>query len=148
MAGGFPAIAIPARYALERGEWTEAAASPSDPPRSRTWKRSPSLRARSGLRAPVSPMPPRRKSTSSGAARQGDAAKEAYWTTQVEIQRQGAEGWMLWAQGKKAEAIKMMAAAAALEDTTEKSAVTPGPLAPRTNCSATCSSKRGSRRRR
>ena len=57
-------------------------------------------------------------------------AKDAYWTTQVEIQRQGAEAWMLWAQGQKAEALKAMAAAAALEDTTEKSAVTPGPLAP------------------
>ncbi len=37
---------------------------------------------------------------------------------------------MLWAQGRTAEALKSMEVAAALEDTTEKSAVTPGPLAP------------------
>ena len=57
-------------------------------------------------------------------------AKDEYWTTQVDIQRQAAEAWMLWAQGRKDAALKAMAAAAALEDTTEKSAVTPGPLAP------------------
>jgi hypothetical protein len=56
--------------------------------------------------------------------------KDQYRTTQVETERQGAEAWTLWAQGKHAEALTAMAAAAALEDTTEKSAVTPGPLAP------------------
>ena len=57
-------------------------------------------------------------------------AKDAYWTTQLEIQRQAAEAWMQWAQGHKDEAIKTLTAAAALEDTTDKSAITPGPLAP------------------
>ena len=37
---------------------------------------------------------------------------------------------MLWAEGNKEAALKTMAAAADLEATTEKSAVTPGPLAP------------------
>ena len=57
-------------------------------------------------------------------------AKDDYWTTQVDIQRQSADAWVLWAQGSKDAALKAMAAAASLEDTTEKSAVTPGPLAP------------------
>src|ERR1044072_8840919 len=38
--------------------------------------------------------------------------------------------WALYAEGKAAEALKMMAAAADLEDKTEKAPVTPGPLAP------------------
>jgi len=57
-------------------------------------------------------------------------AKDLYWTTQVEIQRQAVEAWMLWVQGGKNQAIASMTQAATLEDTTEKSAVTPGPLAP------------------
>jgi tetratricopeptide (TPR) repeat protein len=56
--------------------------------------------------------------------------KDEYWTTQVDIQRQSAEAWVLWAQGSKDAALKAMSAAADLEATTEKSAVTPGPLAP------------------
>jgi len=57
-------------------------------------------------------------------------AKDAYWATQLDIQRQAADAWMLWAQGKKEDGLRTLAAAAALEDTTDKSAITPGPLAP------------------
>src|SRR5204863_4796986 len=57
-------------------------------------------------------------------------AKDAYWATQLDIQRQAAESWMLWAEGKKDDAVRALTAAAALEDTTDKSAITPGPLAP------------------
>ena len=84
-----------------------------------------------------------------GAARTGDAAatrsaidaltaiearlteqKEAYWAEQTEIQRRSASAWLALAEGRSAEALAEMRAAAALEDGTEKSAVTPGPLAP------------------
>src|SRR5436190_4308114 len=131
LAGGWAAAAIPARWAIERGAWSEAAALTVHP----------------------SPQPfveaITRFARALGAARSGDAdlakaeidqlaalrekevqAKDAYWTTQIEIQRQAAEGWMLWAQGRKDEAITTLTAAAALEDTTDKSAITPGPLAP------------------
>jgi tetratricopeptide (TPR) repeat protein len=57
-------------------------------------------------------------------------AKDAYWAEQVDIQRQVASAWLLYAQGKYDEALKAMAAAADAEDKTEKSPVTPGPLAP------------------
>jgi tetratricopeptide (TPR) repeat protein len=56
--------------------------------------------------------------------------KDAYWAEQVDIQRRGAEAWVRFAEGKKAEGIVAMAAAADAEDKTDKSAVTPGPLAP------------------
>ena len=36
-------------------------------------------------------------------------AKDHYWTTQVEIQRQEVEAWMLWVQGGKNQALKTMA---------------------------------------
>jgi hypothetical protein len=57
-------------------------------------------------------------------------AKEAYWAEQVDIQWQVANAWVLNAEGKHDEALKAMSAAADAEDKTEKSPVTPGPLAP------------------
>jgi hypothetical protein len=58
------------------------------------------------------------------------AGKDAYWAEIVDIQRRGAAAWLAFAQGKKDEAIATLRSAADAEDATEKSAVTPGPLAP------------------
>ena len=55
---------------------------------------------------------------------------ESYWSEQVDIQRGSAAGWLALAQGKKEDAVRLMREAAAREDATEKSAITPGPLAP------------------
>src|SRR5206468_12059154 len=57
-------------------------------------------------------------------------AKDAYWATQIEIQRQAAAAWNLWAEGKKDDALRTLIEAANLEETTDKSALTPGPIAP------------------
>ena len=56
--------------------------------------------------------------------------KDAYWAEQVDIQRRVAEAWVAFASGRKDEGISLLAAAADAEDLTDKSAVTPGPLAP------------------
>ena len=58
------------------------------------------------------------------------AQGEVYWAGQAEIQRRSASAWLALAEGRKDEALAEMRDAAALEDGTEKSAVTPGPLAP------------------
>ena len=57
-------------------------------------------------------------------------AKDAYWTDVVDIQRQVAAAWVLYAEGKYGDALAAMRAATAAEDKTEKHPVTPGPLAP------------------
>ena len=57
-------------------------------------------------------------------------ANENYWALQVEIQESVVMAWALFAAGKKDTALREMESAAELEDGTEKSAVTPGPLAP------------------
>ena len=54
------------------------------------------------------------------------AAKDAYWSEQVDIQWQVANAWLLYAQGKFDEALKAMSAAADAEDKTDKHPVTPG----------------------
>ena len=54
------------------------------------------------------------------------AAKDAYWSEQVDIQAQVASAWVLYAEGKHDDALKAMSAAADAEDKTEKHPVTPG----------------------
>jgi hypothetical protein len=58
------------------------------------------------------------------------AAKDTYWTEQVDIQWQIANAWVLHAEGKYDDALKAMSAAAAAEDKSEKHPVTPGTLTP------------------
>lgn len=57
-------------------------------------------------------------------------ASEDYWACQVEIQELAVRSWVAMAAGKKEEALRQMKSAVEREDGTEKSAVTPGPLAP------------------
>ena len=52
------------------------------------------------------------------------------WARQVEIQELAVAAWSALAAGKKDKALGLMESAAELEDGTEKSAVTPGPLSP------------------
>jgi tetratricopeptide (TPR) repeat protein len=53
-------------------------------------------------------------------------AKDAYWSGQVDIERQVATAWVLYAEGKRDDALAAMSAAADAEDRTEKHPVTPG----------------------
>jgi hypothetical protein len=66
------------------------------------------------------------------------AKGEPYWAEQVAIQNLEAQAWLDFAEGRGAgsgkgeagTALALMRQAVAREDATEKSAVTPGPLAP------------------
>jgi tetratricopeptide (TPR) repeat protein len=57
-------------------------------------------------------------------------ANDSYWSQQVDIQAQIAAAWILFAERSYDEALRALSAAADAEDKTEKSTVTPGPLAP------------------
>ena len=131
-AGVFALAAIPARYALERGAWADAAKLEPQPSRFPYADALTLLRARrSAPRAPATRRPRARRSRRCARSRIGSRRqKEAYWAEQAEIQRRSASAWLALAEGRKTEALAEMRAAAALEDGTEKSAVTPGPLAP------------------
>ncbi len=129
--------AIPARYALERRRWSDAAAltlRPIEFP----WRNFPWARAHIHFARAV------------GAARSGDTTsarqeveklvairqslvevKGDYdWGRQVEIQLQGATAWLAQAEGKSEEALRLMRGAAELDDSTDKHPVTPGSLIP------------------
>jgi tetratricopeptide (TPR) repeat protein len=128
--------AMPARYALERGDWTGAAALTLHPQKL-AWERFPQAEAvlvfARGL----------------GAARSGDvaaarrdverlqalrealvAAKQDYWAGQTEIQIKAVEAWSALAEGNGETALALMREAATLEDATEKHPVMPGPVVP------------------
>ena len=139
-AAAYAISAIPARYALERHRWNEAAKLELVP---NIWAEFPWQ----GYRWAEAHV---HFARAVGAARSGDPAsarldlekltairqslpaiKGAYdWGTQVEIQIQAATAWLSFAEEKKDEALRMMGAAADLEDRTDKHPVTPGVIIP------------------
>jgi len=118
---GMARAAVPARYMLERQDWAGA----------------------SQLQPMALPFPAANAIThfarALGASRLGEVAaaqadidkiaalreahlkaNQPYWAEQVEVQLLAARAWTARAQGKKDEAIKLMRAAADLEDGSEK----------------------------
>lgn len=127
----FAFAAAPARYAIERSDWS-AAAGLAVPATKFAHVEAISRFARA-LGATRSGNPNAAKAEIAKLAELRDklgAAKNVYWANQVDIQHQVASAWLLYAEGKYEEAAKTMSAAADAEDKTEKSPVTPGPLAP------------------
>jgi tetratricopeptide (TPR) repeat protein len=130
-AGYFALAAIPARYALERQDWKEASQlvvreTPFPETDAMTWfaRGLGAARLREEAAANQSAM------ALEQARERLLRADEKYWALQVEIQELAVKAWAALAAGKKEEALRQMKAAVELEDGTEKSAVTPGPLAP------------------
>jgi tetratricopeptide (TPR) repeat protein len=132
--------AIPARYALERRRWDEAAelTMRQGPLGTFPWQRFRWAEAHIHFARAV------------GAARAGNTAsarqeveklaairqalteiKGDYdWAKQVEIERQVASAWLAYAEGKHEESLRLMSAAAELDDAIEKHPVTPGSVLP------------------
>lgn len=128
--------AIPSRFALERGDWKQAAAlklTPAD----LSWDKFPQAEAilvfARGL----------------GAARTGEvaaarrdaerlqvlkeamtAAKIGYWAGQTEFQIKTVNAWIAYAENRHDEAVQLMRAAAELEEASDKHPVTPGNIVP------------------
>ena len=130
-AGYFALAAIPARYALERQDWQQAeklvlSETPFPYTDAITWFAQGLGAARLGHVATAD--------EAAAALRQIQQrllkANENYWARQVEIQATAVSAWSALAAGKKDDALRQMELAANMEDETEKSAVTPGPLAP------------------
>ena len=130
-AGIFALAAIPARYALERQAWADAAAlapkTTSVPyADAMTWF----ARALGGVHAKRLDEAHTAVDSLATFRDRLTAQGESYWAEQVAIQRLGAEAWLALANGRRDAALATMSEAARREDATEKSAVSPGPLAP------------------
>jgi tetratricopeptide (TPR) repeat protein len=130
-AGPYAQAAMPARYAVERGDWKQAMTLEPRP------GQFPFTVALTHFARAL------------GAARTGDAAaaekevqelarlrdalktaKNDYWATEVEVSRLGAAAWTALALGKPDEALGLMRSAADIEDRNEKHIVTPARLVP------------------
>jgi tetratricopeptide (TPR) repeat protein len=127
LVGPYALAASPARYALERGDWKAAAELQVRPsPLAHVQAITHFARA---LGAARSGNP---EAAKADIARLGELrdrlrdAKDAYWSEQVDIQSQVASAVVLFAEGKRDDALKAMSAAADAEDATEKHPVTPG----------------------
>ncbi|MFY9555546.1 MAG: hypothetical protein WAV47_12610, partial [Blastocatellia bacterium] len=136
IAAAYSFAAAPARYAVERRKWSDAARLPLLPPEF-PWNRFPHMEAINSFARAL------------GSARSGDpasarketerlealrkmliASKDPYWPTQVEIQRLTAEAWIARAESRNEDALRIMRSAAELEDSTDKHPVTPGSILP------------------
>jgi tetratricopeptide (TPR) repeat protein len=130
--GSYNALAMPARFALERDDWKGAA----------------SLKVMLAAPAPEA-VAVTHFAKGLGAARSGDAAlakqevaalekivadltarKDAYWPIVVDAQRIAVLAWVAHAEGRHDEALRLAREAADKEERVEKHPVTPGPLIP------------------
>ncbi|MDQ3697610.1 MAG: hypothetical protein M3373_06245 [Gemmatimonadota bacterium] len=130
-AGFFAIAAIPARWVLERRAWAEAAAlepKTTDYP----YAEAMTYFARALGASRTGDLGKARSAIDSLASIQQrlSAKGEGYWAEQVAIQHLGARAWLDLAEKRETDALARMREAAAREDATEKSPVTPGPLAP------------------
>jgi hypothetical protein len=130
-AGVFALAAIPARWVLERGAWAEAAALE---PKASAFPYAEAMTyfARALGASHVGDVAKATSAIDSLASIQQrlTASGEKYWAEQVAIQQLGAQAWLDLAEKRETAALEHMREAATREDATEKSSVTPGPLAP------------------
>ena len=124
-------VAMPARYALERGDWAAASRLPPTDG------------------GPAYPVAISVFARALGSARTGDpdaadkdfqaleakvqalrAAGNVYWATETDVQQRTAAAWIAFARNRTDEALQLMRSAADLEDHNEKHIVTPGRVLP------------------
>ena len=130
-AAYFAIAAIPARFALERGAWSDAAAlvpRPTDYPfaEALTHLAKAIGAGHTGDREIAARAVDALTDITERLRRQN----ESYWAEQTDIQRHQAAAWLAWVEKRPDDALAELQKAAAMEDGTEKSAVTPGPLVP------------------
>lgn len=128
---GYNFAAMPARFALERGAWGEAATLKvpvEAPPYVEAVTRFARAlgAARSGRASAAAPDIKALGDLKAGLEKAGDK----YWSTIVEAQRLAASAWVAQARGDTAGALALAGQAADLEETVEKHPVTPGPILP------------------
>ena len=132
IAAVYARAAIPARYAVEREQWREAAALPDPTASKYPYIEAMTLFARA-VGAARSGDPGAAEKDVARLAAIADALKAAhndYWATEVEAQRRAASAWIAFAGDKRDEALGLMQSAADIEDASEKSGISPGRIVP------------------
>lgn len=131
LTGDYALAAIPARYAVELGNWDQARGlkvRQEGVPWAQaiTWTAIGIGSARSGDAEGASLAEKTLASLRDATAQQNNT----YWSNQIEVQRREVAGWIAEKAGLSADAVAMMRSAAELEESMDKHAVTPGPVTP------------------
>lgn len=135
-AGLYAIASMPARYAVERHRWADAAALAIPPdlfPGGRyAWTEANIHFARALGASRVGRTEAARKSLQQLTSLRDALVQtnEKYWADQLDIQRETVTAWLTWAEDKKEEALRQMRLAADHEDATDKHSVTPGVILP------------------
>jgi tetratricopeptide (TPR) repeat protein len=131
LTGNYATAAIPARYAIELGNWKEASGLQVDSS-GVPWAQAISWMA-VGIGSARSGNLDRANQAEKTLASLRDtiaAQKNTYWSSQVEVQRREVAAWIAEKSEKHDEAVNIMRTAAELEETMDKHAVTPGAISP------------------
>ncbi|MBI4540348.1 MAG: tetratricopeptide repeat protein [Gemmatimonadetes bacterium] len=125
-------VAMPVRYALERGRWDEAAKLVVHPAPGSPWTEALTRFARGigGARSGEVAVAREEAAVLARLKEDAEGRKETYWARVIEAQRLAVVAWIARAEGKTDEALSLARAAADLEDSFEKHPVTPGPILP------------------
>ena len=131
LTGDYALAAIPARYTMELGSWEQAselAVRESGVPWAQaiTWAAIGIGSARAGKIERAN-----QAEQKLAALRDAIASKNnSYWANQVEVQRREVAAWIAQQHGQAADAQQLARSAAELEESMDKSAVTPGAVIP------------------
>ena len=131
LTGGYALAAIPARAAMELGNWEQASAlkvrEGAVPwAEAITWAAIGEGSARSGDLDRAANAEQRLAALRDAATKQ----KNVYWSNQIEVQRREVAAWIAEKAGDKTDAISKMRSAVELEESMDKNAVTPGAVTP------------------
>ncbi len=138
-AAAYALAAVPARWALERRDWA-AAAGLALPSAAMPWQRFPYVpaityfaqaigAARSGQLESAAAAVGRLQEVQAGLAKAPPAGPYD-WAAHVESLRLAAAGVVARAEGRDAEALRLLRSAAELDEETGKHPVTPGSILP------------------
>jgi tetratricopeptide (TPR) repeat protein len=123
--------AMPARYALERGAWGEAAKLEPVPTRYPFTEAMTQFARSLGAARSRDPAAAQKDVERIVALRDElKAAKSEYWANEVEVMRLASLAWVALAQKKSNDAVALMRQAADIEGKSEKNIITPGRLLP------------------
>lgn len=136
-ATAYALAAIPARQALERGKWAEAANLPVRYPENFTWYKYPGAEAIThfakgigGARSGNTTVAEDAIAALHKLQTQLSSSGDTYWAAQAEAQQLSVQAWLEYHRGDKNKALAMMREAADKEDALDKHPVTPGAVLP------------------
>ena len=126
----YNALAMPARYALERDDWASATALRITPTNASGEAVTRFARGIGAARQGQVALAREEIAALEGLVAALVAQNDPYWPIVVDAQRMAIAAWVAHAEGRHGEALQLAREAADEEERVEKHPITPGPLIP------------------